>query len=112
MRQTSLVGAALLFLQSAAAANNVVVESLPSVPTGWKKLRDARPDQPIRLRIALEQPNLDVFERTLYDISDPHHALYGRHLSREALRESRSSRGRGAVPRVFQGLLIEPVTDM
>lgn len=100
MKQTSLVGAALLFLQSAAAASNVVVESLPSVPTGWKKLRDARPDQPIRLRIALEQPNLDVFERTLYDISDPHHALYGRHLSREALRESTSSLGRGTTPRV------------
>jgi tripeptidyl-peptidase-1 len=87
MRPSALFSAALLLLESAVATNNVVVESLHAVPDGWTKLRKADPTQYIRLRIALEQPNLAKFEQKFYDISTPQHSLYGQHLSREELRD-------------------------
>ncbi|KAI0437752.1 subtilisin-like protein [Xylaria telfairii] len=87
MRAQSLLCAVIALLQSVAEGKNVVVESLPQVPAGWTKLRNAAGDQLIKLRIALEQPNLDQFEKTLYDISSPQHVLYGRHLSREEVQE-------------------------
>ncbi|KAI1129088.1 subtilisin-like protein [Nemania abortiva] len=87
MKTQSLLCAAIALLQSVAEGKNVLVESLPGVPTGWKKLRDASSDQLIKLRIALEQPGLDQFEKALYDISTPQHVLYGRHLSREEVRD-------------------------
>ncbi|KAI0402567.1 subtilisin-like protein [Xylaria palmicola] len=89
MKTQSLLGAlAVLLLQSAAAAAGkaVLVESLPAVPAGWTRLRDAAADRPIKLRVALEQPDLARLEQTLYDISTPQHALYGQHLSREEVR--------------------------
>ncbi|RYP91745.1 hypothetical protein DL770_002089 [Monosporascus sp. CRB-9-2] len=64
----------------------LAVESLQGVPKGWVKLKDADPAQPIRLRIALEQPNLELFEQKLYGVSTPHDPLYGKHLSREELK--------------------------
>lgn len=87
MKTQTLLCAAIALLQSAAEGKNVLVESLPGVPTGWTKLRDANSDQLIKLRVALEQPNLAEFEKTLYTISTPQHALYGRHLSREEVRD-------------------------
>lgn len=87
MRLLDISSAALLLIRSVAASNNVVVESLAKVPSGWKKVRDADPNQFIKLRIALQQPGLAAFEQKLYDISTPQHALYGRHLSREELKD-------------------------
>ncbi|KAI1110329.1 subtilisin-like protein [Nemania sp. NC0429] len=88
MKTRSLLCAVIALLPSVVAGkNNVVVESLPGVPAGWTKLRDAAGDQSVKLRIALEQPNLAQFEQTLYDISTPQHVLYGKHLSREEVRD-------------------------
>lgn len=88
MRRSALLSAALLLLlESAVATSNVVVESLHAVPEGWRKLREADPTRYIRLRIALEQPNLAQFEKVFYDISTPKHSRYGQHLSRDELRE-------------------------
>ncbi|RYC56851.1 hypothetical protein CHU98_g9360 [Xylaria longipes] len=102
MKTQSLLCAAIVLLQSAAEASlpkvpagwtnrrdvqNVLVESLPQIPEGWTKLRDAKSDQLIKLRVALEQSNLEEFEKKLYDISTPQHALYGKHLSREEVQE-------------------------
>ncbi|KAK8018040.1 hypothetical protein PG991_007230 [Apiospora marii] len=85
----ALALAALLCLVPVTAntSASIVVESLGQVPAGWMLAREASPTQNIRLRIALEQPNLDIFEQTLYDISTPHHPHYGRHLSRDELTE-------------------------
>ncbi|KAI5860193.1 subtilisin-like protein [Durotheca rogersii] len=87
MKRYSLVCIAVALLRAVAEGKAVVVESLPKVPTHWRKLRDADPDQVVKLHVALDQPDLDRFERTLYDISTPQHALYGRHLSREEVKE-------------------------
>lgn len=77
---------ALFQLQTVVEGKIILVEDLREIPSGWTKLRDANGDQWIKLRIALEQPNLDKFEQTLYNISYPLHPLYGQHLSREELR--------------------------
>ncbi|KAL2197687.1 peptidase-like protein [Corynascus similis CBS 632.67] len=78
-----------VFLTVALAAlgqcRSTVFESVPTKPHGWTRLGDATADQPLRLRIALQQPNEALFERTLYEISDPDHAKYGQHLSRDEL---------------------------
>jgi tripeptidyl-peptidase-1 len=81
MRHTLLLAA----LAGLAQCKDVVVESLAAVPTGWKKVRDADPSHPLKLHIALEQPNTALFEQTLYDVSNPEHPLYGKHLKRDEL---------------------------
>jgi tripeptidyl-peptidase-1 len=68
-----------------AQCKDIIVESLSSVPTGWKKIRDADPSHQLKLGIALEQPNTAAFEQTLYDVSNPEHVLYGKHLKRDEL---------------------------
>lgn len=62
-----------------------MLESVPVVPRGWTRLSDAPPYHTLKLRIALQQPNTALFERTLYEVSDPSHAKYGQYLSRDAL---------------------------
>jgi tripeptidyl-peptidase I len=74
-------------LQAVVLAEGVVLESLRAVPDGWTRLRDASPDQPLRLRIAVEQQNKNLFEQKLYEVSDPDHAMYGKHLGGDEIRE-------------------------
>jgi len=69
-----------------AQAEDVIFESLPGVPQGWTKVRDAADGQVLRLRIALQQPNKDLFEKTLYDVSTPQHPMYGKHLKKEEVK--------------------------
>ncbi|ORY55648.1 tripeptidyl-peptidase 1 [Pseudomassariella vexata] len=88
MRRTTtftLFTGAILLLLLCAEAKNLIIESLPRTPDGWIKLRDADPRQVVTLRVHFEQLTESVarFHQTLYDVSDPQHALYGRHLSRE-----------------------------
>jgi hypothetical protein len=52
-------------------------------PLGWIRLDNAPADHIIPLRIALPQSNFDELERHLYEVSDPSHARYGAHLSKE-----------------------------
>jgi len=80
-----LFHAALVALQAVVQARAVVVESLDAVPAGWRRVENADPRQHLTLRVALVQSNEALFEQTLYDISDPQHRLYGRHLSRDDL---------------------------
>ncbi|KAI0838655.1 subtilisin-like protein [Hypoxylon sp. FL0890] len=87
MKSYSLLCAALALLQTVVESKYVTVESLPKVPTDWRKIRNADLAQVIKLRIALEQPNLGQFEQVLYDISTPQHPLYGQHLSRDEVKE-------------------------
>jgi tripeptidyl-peptidase-1 len=54
-------------------------------PRGWIREKPAPPDHVIELRIALPQPNFDVLEKHLYEVSDPMHERYGQHLSKEGV---------------------------
>ncbi|KZT01406.1 tripeptidyl peptidase A [Laetiporus sulphureus 93-53] len=52
-------------------------------PHGWTNVRPAPANHIIELRIGLPQPNFSMLEQHLLEISDPFHARYGAHLSKE-----------------------------
>jgi tripeptidyl-peptidase I len=61
-------------------AYNVKETVIP--PHGWIKHNTPAPDHTIVLRIGLPQPNFNVLEKHLYEVSDPDHERYGAHLSK------------------------------
>ncbi|KAH7148438.1 peptidase S8/S53 domain-containing protein [Dactylonectria macrodidyma] len=81
LRYSSIFLAAMATL---AIAIPVVVESLDKPPPGWEEVSSPAPGRLIKLSIGLQPEDHGLFERTLYEISDPSHANYGRHLSRDA----------------------------
>ncbi|KAF7302072.1 Peptidase S53 domain-containing protein [Mycena indigotica] len=66
---------------------NIQVKEMTAVPRGWTRKARAAADLPIRLRIALVQPDFAGLEDALYQISDPDHIRYGDHLSRHQVEE-------------------------
>ena len=73
-----------LLIAATAVARPVVVESLDETPEGWEESSSPAPDKPIELSIGLESEDQLLLERTLSETSDPSHANYGKHLSRDA----------------------------
>ncbi|OQO04353.1 hypothetical protein B0A48_10964 [Cryoendolithus antarcticus] len=73
---------------ASATATSDVMESLTSVPQGWTSIGRPSSNQRVHFRIAMSSPNegLGLFEQTLYDISTPEHASYGKHLKRDELK--------------------------
>ncbi|KAF2260496.1 tripeptidyl-peptidase-like protein [Lojkania enalia] len=63
------------------------VEDLRHVPQGWKEIGAPAQDRRLHFRIAVHQPNHDLFEQTLMEISTPSHPRYGQHLKRHELKE-------------------------
>ncbi|ESZ96495.1 hypothetical protein SBOR_3117 [Sclerotinia borealis F-4128] len=63
-----------------------LLESLREIPQGWIRLEKPRPFKTIKLRIALEQPDHELFEQKLFAVSTPDHNEYGQHLDREELK--------------------------
>lgn len=62
-------------------------ESVYELPRGWKLARPAEGSEGIRLRISLQQQNVDKFYDTLMDVSTPDHEKYGQHLEGEQVME-------------------------
>ncbi|KAI0048684.1 tripeptidyl peptidase A, partial [Auriscalpium vulgare] len=56
-------------------------------PRDWINVGAAPTNHVVPLRIALPQSNFQELERHLYEISDPDHARYGDHLSKEEVEE-------------------------
>lgn len=77
-------GAILAAMATMAMSSPVVVESLDETPAGWEEVSSPAPGKLIKLSIGMQPEDHERFERTLYEISDPSHANYGRHLSRDA----------------------------
>lgn len=68
-------------------AGSVVHETAAAhLPTGWKHLGPAAASTRLSLSIALKQPGLQELRARLDDISNPSHADYGAHLSRDNVR--------------------------
>ena len=44
------------------------------------KVADKTKDEPIKLRVALQQQNLALFEQTVLEVSTPDHPKYGKHM--------------------------------
>ncbi|EAW13455.1 S53 family peptidase [Aspergillus clavatus NRRL 1] len=70
--------AVVSLLTSSVAAE--VFEKLSTVPQGWKYSHAPSDSDPIRLQIALQQQDVDGFEKALLEMSDPSHASYGKHF--------------------------------
>lgn len=81
LRYSSVFLAAMATL---AMASPIVVESLKRAPSGWEEVGSPAPGKLVKLSIGLQPEDHEFFERTLYEVSDPSHAKYGRHLSRDA----------------------------
>ena len=62
-----------------------------SVPTGFSYKQKADEAQTLTLRLALVQGNTTGLETTLYDVSNPTSANYGKHLSKAEVRFVQSS---------------------
>ncbi len=62
-----------------------VMDRLHAVPKGWEKLGGAS-DEPITLRIALQQQNALALEQAVLEISTPGHPNYGMHMTRDEVR--------------------------
>lgn len=69
------------------AASRVWIEKHHEIPEGWRFVRPADPDKQVQFRVALAQPNIALFERTLYEVSTPGHPRYGAHLTRRQVKD-------------------------
>jgi tripeptidyl-peptidase-1 len=58
-------------------------ETIHGPPYGWYKHAVAPKHHVLELKIALPQPKFPVLEQHLWEVSDPTHARYGAHLSKE-----------------------------
>ena len=56
-------------------------------PRGWLRGDPAPVDHILELKIALPQTNFLLLEQQLYEISDPSHERYGKHLSKQQVEE-------------------------
>lgn len=52
-----------------------------NVPRGWRKAGRAPESHMLNLKIGLKQSRFDELHKSLYEVSDPAHAQYGKHLS-------------------------------
>lgn len=64
----------------------VLHENVKSVPNGFISLGSAQPQDTVKLRIALTQPNKNAIADAVYNVSDPSNSLYGQHLSKAEVR--------------------------
>jgi hypothetical protein len=101
---------ASLVLLLAAAADARVFDSLSRPPLGWRLARDALPTERLTLRIALRQQRPEELEQAVLDVSNPDHARYGRHLTRDEVR-SYTDPGPRAVGEVSRWLSANGVAD-
>ncbi|KAK3641110.1 Tripeptidyl-peptidase sed2 [Elasticomyces elasticus] len=82
MRGTFFTG----LLALAASGHAGVLESVHSTPEGWTEIGRPSPSTRMHFRIAMTHPNEGLLEQTLYEISDPSHERYGKHLGRDELK--------------------------
>lgn len=87
MRSAAYVIAALAAGANAIATSSLsLMESLPNVPSGWSSVGKPPSSQRLHFRIAMTSPSEGLFEQTLYEISNPSHRSYGKHLKRDELK--------------------------
>lgn len=65
----------------AACVSGKMMDSLSAIPEGWKEVRVAEGSEPISLRVALKQQNMEQFEKLVIEMSTPGHESYGKHMT-------------------------------
>ncbi|KAI1800795.1 DHS-like NAD/FAD-binding domain-containing protein [Daldinia bambusicola] len=79
----ALIGAWISYVVGETLTTRGVVTNLP---TGWMFEKPAKAEEPIQLTIALKQPRINELKARLDRISDPWHAEYGHHLTKDEVR--------------------------
>ncbi|KAF2264406.1 tripeptidyl-peptidase 1 precursor [Lojkania enalia] len=69
------------------ARSPYAVKETHFAPREWTKLGRANGDNVIQLQIGLKQGNFEDLEKHLYEVSDPDHHRYGKHLTAEEVNE-------------------------
>ncbi|KAF2476738.1 tripeptidyl-peptidase 1 precursor [Lindgomyces ingoldianus] len=88
---TTLLSAAIaaqaVFASPIRSRSPYVVKETHNPPREWTRLERAKGDHVVQLQIGLKQGNWDELERQLYEVSDPDHERYGKHLTAEEVNE-------------------------
>lgn len=85
--QTVIFASSLFQIRTTRATPAYTVKEEIIIPQGWIRHSRAPPSHILALKIALPQPKFGELERHLYEVSDPDHARYGQHLSKEEVEE-------------------------
>ena len=83
MPSVSLCAVSSLFALLTTLATAAVHEALSALPNGWTQVGAPTGTQTMGLQIGLQQQNLDKLESTLFDVSTPGSASYGKYLEAE-----------------------------
>ncbi|KAJ6114666.1 hypothetical protein N7486_000444 [Penicillium sp. IBT 16267x] len=70
----------------AGISSHQILEKLEDAPSGWLKGDKPSPLALINFRLAVNSPDIAVFEQIVLDLSTPGHPSYGQHMSREQVR--------------------------
>ncbi|KAJ9611744.1 hypothetical protein H2200_004928 [Cladophialophora chaetospira] len=70
-----------------ARRSDIIVKDYHKAPRFWSNLGPAPSEHLIHLTVGLSQGRFDELERHLYEVSDPAHARYGKHLSADEVNE-------------------------
>ncbi|KUJ07644.1 tripeptidyl-peptidase 1 precursor [Mollisia scopiformis] len=81
------VAAKAVFCSPVQRRAGYAVKETHFVPQKWSKIGKAADDFRIHLNIGLTQGNFHELERHLYEVSDPDHDRYGKHLSYEEVND-------------------------
>ncbi|KAF9057841.1 tripeptidyl peptidase A [Panaeolus papilionaceus] len=73
----------ILVVAAAPRFDAFAVKETVHVPRGWTRYAEPSADHNVVLQIGLPQPNFNLVEQHLWEISDPDHERYGQHLSKE-----------------------------
>lgn len=88
MRSFSLLPALALSATAAIESRSpYAVKGSHPVPRGWEAVDRAPASHPIELRIGLKQDRFEDLDRQLYEVSDPAHSDYGKHMTAEDVNE-------------------------
>lgn len=84
MRSITAIACSLL---GVANASGVFDRAPGGLPKDWSFARHAGEHEPIKLRVAVRQQNVDHFEQIFLDVSTPDHPMYGKHLEGHEIKQ-------------------------
>ncbi|KAK3290528.1 tripeptidyl-peptidase-like protein [Chaetomium fimeti] len=104
----ALLGLAITSVQAAPA---VILEQTKGIPPGWSFQANASASDKITLFVALKEPGIEELKAKLNQRQNPAHPSFGRHLSRNEVRQHRKPADATAVTSWLKGNGIRAVHD-
>jgi tripeptidyl-peptidase-1 len=63
-------------------AATALAVSAAATPAGWTRKARAAPSDALDMLLVVRRQNVDVLEKTLFEVSDPASPKYGKHLTK------------------------------